>query len=101
MAQNSPITLAAAKQSLSDWLTALEVVSTGASYSIAGRSVTRQDIGDIRAEIQRWHNTVEAIAQAEAGNTRTLGARASFPAPGSGGGANGIIPDGLWSSGWT
>ena len=95
-----PITLADAQAKLAAWQTALEAASTGASYSVEGQTVTRQDVDVIRAEIQRWHNTVTALQQRLSGGTiRPLGAQASFPTPGSG--AWGIIPGTLWTDGRT
>ena len=63
---------------------ALEAASTGSSYSIEGQTLTRQDVTTIRAEIQRWHNTVNAITDRLNGTVRPMGATACFPAPGSG-----------------
>jgi len=91
----APLTLAYAQDRLADWLRALEAASTGASYSIEGQTVTRQDVPTIRAEVQRWSNTVTAITQRLNGTVRPMGATAAFPAP-LGGGGGGIIPDGLW-----
>lgn len=91
----APITIAYAQERLADWMRALEAASTGSSYSIEGQTVTRQDVTAIRAEIQRWHNTVTTLTARQQGHVRPLGAQAVFPAPGSG--AGGIIPDGLWS----
>lgn len=81
----SPITLAQAQDRLNDWLKALEAASTGASYSIEGQTVTRQDVETIRAEVKRWNNTVLAITARLQGKTRPLGAQAMFAAPGAGG----------------
>lgn len=90
----SPMTLAQAQAQLTNWLTALEHASTGGSYSIGGRTLTRQDIPTIRAEVQRWHNSVNAIVQRLNGTIRPMGATASFPAPGSGGTA--MLPFSDW-----
>ena len=91
----SPTTLAQAQARLADWQAALEAASTGSSYSIEGQTVTRQDVPTIRAEIQRQHNTVTAIAQRLKGSVRPMGATALFNAPG--GGAGGIISDAMWT----
>ena len=71
--------------------------SSGSTYSIGGRTLTRQDIPDIRAEIQRWHNTVLALEQAQHGRQRPMGATASFPTPGGGSGR--LYSDELWRDG--
>ncbi len=97
MAQTPPISLAEAKEQLQNWMQALEACSTGANYSIGGRSLTRQDVPTIRAEIQRWHNAVTTIEAAQNGYQRPLGASAAFPAPGAGTGPAGIIPQSLWN----
>lgn len=94
MANLTPITMAEAQSSLKQWLDALSAASSGQSYSIAGRSLTRQDIPEIRNEIQRWHNTVQALSADANGKMRPLGAQASFPAPGRGSG--GLISQALW-----
>lgn len=95
----APFTLEYAREQLANWHSALEAASTGATYSIDGQTVTRQDIPQIRAEIQRWHNTVTALTLRLQGNVRPLGAVACFPVPGRG--AGGIIPQSLWTDGRT
>jgi len=98
----SPITLASAQAQLTNWLTALENASTGGSYSIGGRTLTRQDVPTIRAEIQRWSNTVATITERLHGRVRPMGATASFPAPGRGTSGSGtVIPNALWIDGRT
>lgn len=94
----SPITLAQAQDRLNDWLGALEAASTGASYSIEGQTVTRQDVDTIRGEVKRWNNTVLAITARLQGKTRPLGSQALFPAPGRGATGGVIVPDSAWSS---
>lgn len=87
MAEGTPLyTIPQARAELQAWSDALAAVRRGQSYSIAGRSLTRQDVPTIRAEIQRWHNTVRALEVAATGRARAMGAQASFPPPGSGGG---------------
>lgn len=92
---------AEAVASLRQWLAALEACSSGQSYSIGGRSLTRQDVETvIRPEIQRWHNTVQALEAEGAGQNRQLGAQVAFQAPGAGAG-RGIIPVDVWTDGRT
>lgn len=91
------ITLPDAIQNLRDWLAALQATAAGQSYSIGGRTLTRQDNDTIRAEIQRWHNTVTALEAEARGQQRPLGATASFPAPGGAVGGGGIIPGSVWT----
>ena len=90
-----------AQEQLRLWQDALAAASNGQSYSIGGRTLTRQDVGDIRAEIQRWNQTVLGIQASLKGNVRPLGATACFPAPGSGQTSGVIYPDELWRSGST
>jgi len=92
------VSLPYAREQLQNWLDALEACSTGGSYSIAGRQLTRQDVGTIRGEITGWHRTVTALEQMAAGTCRPLGAVASFPAPGSGRSGGGIIPASEWDT---
>ena len=88
-----PITINYAQEQLAQWMAALEACSSGANYSIAGRSLTRQDVeGVIMPQITRWHRTVTTLQQYADGTTRPLGAVASFPAPGGAGGG-GLVPN--------
>lgn len=91
----SVVTYPQAIENLRDWLAALSATSGGSSYSLGGRTLTRQDTETIRAEIRRWHNTVTAMEAEAAGKPRALGSQASFPTPGSG--AGGLYPDDLWT----
>ena len=95
MLKPAPMTLAYATEQLAQWHKALEATSSGQSYSIGGRTLTRQDVQTVRDEIQRWHNTVTALQARQQGNVRPLGAQVTFPAPGKG--AGGIIPVELWT----
>ena len=91
------ISYADAVQNLRDWLAALNATAAGSSYSIGGRTLTRQDNETIRAEIQRWHNTVTTLEAAAQGCSRPLGSSAAFPTPGSGSPAtDAIYPGELW-----
>ena len=95
------VQLSDAVAQLRRWLAALEACSVGQSYSIGGRTLTRQDVDTvIRPEIQRWHVTVTALEADGAGKSRPLGAQAVFPAPGAGAG-RGIIPTDVWTDGRT
>ena len=89
------ITYTDAVAALRQWMAALEATSSGSSYSIGGRTLTRQDVETIRGEIQRWHNTVSALEARAQGNSRPMGATAAFPPPGRGG--TGVVyPEELW-----
>ena len=90
------VTYTEAVDQLRGWVKAREAIASGASYSIGGRTLTRQDSETIEANIQRWHNTVVRMEAEQAGKTRALGARPSFRQPGSGG-AGGIISVDMWA----
>lgn len=95
-----PMTLSYAEDQLSKWMAALERCSTGETYSLGNRTLTRQDVEDvIIPQITRWHRTVASIEAANDGKSRPLAAQASFAAPGSGAGA--LYPDSLWRDGRT
>ena len=100
MPQSPPITIQYAQDQLKQWLAALEACSTGANYSIAGRSLTRQDVPTIQGQITRWHRTLATLEQFGEGTIRPLGAVATFSTPG-GAASNGIMPGDVWRSGRT
>ena len=101
MPQSPPITIGYAQEQLSEWMKALEACSSGANYSIAGRSLTRQDVeAVIMPQITRFHRMLATLEQAAEGTVRPMGAQASFPSPGGYGGG-GIIPGVVWRSGST
>lgn len=97
------VTYTEAIANLRQWTEALQATALGQSYSIGGRTLTRQDNETIRSEIRRWHNTVTAMEAEQAGKAaRPLGAQAAFPTPGSSPTAGGvIIPGSAWESGLT
>ena len=95
MAGSPVVNLADARAELKAWTEALSAVRLGQAYSIGGRSVTRQDVGIIRQEIQRWHATVLSLEALARNQDRPMGATASFPAPG---GRGGIMPQSEWES---
>ena len=57
------ITLAQAEAKLALWLAAEEKVATGQSYSIAGRSLTRANLGEIRETIDYWDSKVQRLTR--------------------------------------
>ena len=89
------VSLAEAQEQLRLWMEARSALAGGQSYSLGGRTLTRQDSDTVEANIQRWHNTVLALEAAQKGQGRALGAQACFPAPGRG--AAGIIPQSVWT----
>lgn len=65
------ITLAQAETQLAAWLAASSAVATGQSYSIAGRSLSRVDAGEIREQITYWDGKVRSLTASASGRRRT------------------------------
>jgi len=57
------ITLAQAQAKLELWLAAEDRIAAGQSYSIAGRSLTRADLGEVEAAIDRWNKRVQNLSR--------------------------------------
>lgn len=57
----SDITLERAKKHLEAWLDAELAVSTGQSYRIGTRQITRADIEDIRKQIAYWQRKIKIL----------------------------------------
>lgn len=57
----SEITLEHAKHMLRLWLNAEEAVSTGQSYTIGTRSLTRVNMAEIRKAQTYWENKIAAL----------------------------------------
>jgi hypothetical protein len=53
--------LQTAQQHLEDWLAADRAISTGQSYSIGGRSLTRADAETILYRITYWQRVVDTL----------------------------------------
>ena len=94
------VTLTEAQEQLRAWMDARAAIASGQSYSIGGRTLTRQDSETIESNIQRWHNTVRALEQRAQGRARSLGSQACFPTPG-GPGIGGVYPEEFWKDGRT
>lgn len=58
------ITLEIANKHLEAWLNAELEVSINQSYTIAGKSFTRADLGEIRKQIDYWKNIVAQLNNA-------------------------------------
>lgn len=69
------ITLAQAESQLVVWLEASTAVASGQSYSIAGRSLTRANAGEIRETIEFWDRQVKRLSR---GGIRIRGATPSW-----------------------
>lgn len=52
------ITLERAKLHLEAWLDAELAISTGQSYTIGSRSLTRANLSEVRKQIEYWKNKV-------------------------------------------
>lgn len=64
------ITLAQAEAKLTMFLTAEDTVSSGKSYSIGDRSMTRHDLSEIRQSIAFWDRKVKELTESAAGRGR-------------------------------
>ncbi|GKS14778.1 hypothetical protein YDYSY3_57780 [Paenibacillus chitinolyticus] len=63
-------TLAEAEVNLADWKAALRAISTGQSYSIAGRSLTRVNLKECKEMIEYFGKEIDKLTLAAAGRTR-------------------------------
>lgn len=61
------LTLEQAQEHLDKWLAADLAVSAGNSYSIAGRSLSRNSVAEIKEQIQYWSNIVDTIKAKNSG----------------------------------
>lgn len=59
-----------AKQGLELWKEAKRAAATGKSYKIANRELTRQDLPDINAEIDRFAGIVQSLSTRSSGIIR-------------------------------
>lgn len=66
------ITLDAAKDNLQIWLEAQREVSTGQSYKIGTRSLTRANISDILKMIRYWQNVIDELEAGAGRGARVL-----------------------------
>ncbi|CDN41447.1 DUF6148 family protein [Paenibacillus sp. P22] len=60
-------TLETAQTHLSSWLAAELAISTGQSYTIGTRSLTRANLKDVREAVRYWQGQVLACQRAAAG----------------------------------
>lgn len=65
------MTLPEAKEMLNLWINAEKAVSTGQSYSIGGRSLTRVNLKEIREAQQYWEGEIYKLEN----NIKSRGAR--------------------------
>ncbi len=61
------ITLELAQSRLDAYLAAEEAALANRSYTINGRSLTRQDLAEIRAGIELWDSRVKRLASGRSG----------------------------------
>lgn len=72
------ITLAQAQAQLDAYLAAETAVLSGQSYEIAGRKLTRANLGDIQTGITLWNQRVQALAARASGGRRAIAPRVGF-----------------------
>ena len=68
MAITTPATAAECQTELDRWFAALQACSSGQSYSIDNRTLTRQDIATIKGEISFWKKQLRSFTMKEAGD---------------------------------
>ena len=68
------ITLANAEAKLAEWLAADTAVSSGQSYSIGGRSLSRTNSKEIRENIAYWNEWCVKLSPADINPTGSQGA---------------------------
>lgn len=61
MSTCDPITLEKAQEILANYLSAQAAISSGQSYTIDGRSLTRANLKDVEASIQYWRGQVTRL----------------------------------------
>lgn len=66
------ITLEEARENLKMWLLAEKMVSTGQSYTIGTRSLTRVNLSEIAERIDFWRNQVAALEGGRRGSSRVF-----------------------------
>lgn len=54
-------TLEQAREMHGLWFEAYKAASTGKSYSIEGRTLTRQNLSEINRELQRWSDMINDL----------------------------------------
>lgn len=65
-----PISLSQAQTALQNWIEADAAVSKGQSYSIAGRSLSRVNAEEIRAQIDYWSRIEAQLLRVANGKSR-------------------------------
>jgi hypothetical protein len=66
------ITLEQAQARLTAYLDAEAAVLLGQSYEIAGRRLTRADLGNIQSGIDIWNQRVQSLTNRAAGRARAV-----------------------------
>ena len=66
------ITIDAAKENLQIWLEAQKAVSTGQSYKIGTRSLTRASLKEINDMIKYWLNVIDQLEAGVGRGARVL-----------------------------
>lgn len=56
------ITLETANNMLQAWLNAEMALTTGQSYSMGSRSLTRANLSEVRKSVEYWENKVNALS---------------------------------------
>ncbi len=60
---------------ITDWKAAYKAASTGQSYTIGGRSLTRQNLSEIRSQLDFLQGELEALTDRNAGSLKFVRCR--------------------------
>lgn len=61
------ITIDEARENLAMWLDAERLISTGQSYKIGNRSLTRADLSMVASRIAFWRNEIDKLENGQRG----------------------------------
>lgn len=65
-------TLTEAREFRALWLEAYKAASTGKSYTIENRSLTRQDLAQIKKELSYWDDIIDGLTGRSSGRVISI-----------------------------
>lgn len=66
------ITIDEARENLKRWLAAEKALSTGQSYTIGTRSLSRVNLSEVAERITYWRNVVASLEKGSSGSRRRV-----------------------------
>ena len=66
------ITIDEARENLKRWLAAEKVLSTGQSYTIGTRSLSRVNLAEVAERITYWRNVIASLENGTSGSRRRV-----------------------------